>query len=160
MIIWSSNLATNLLIEWLSVRYVEDVLRQAKVSGVAVRRGVDDEAAFARGMNNEATARGLVELFGVLRSEFLTKPSRDEVIRILLNQQFTSMIPSGLPKHATVAHKTGEISKVCHDAGIVYLPEREPYIVAILTENTADSDKRRDAVARISGAIYRMVTTK
>jgi beta-lactamase class A len=50
------------------------------------------------------------------------------VIRILLEQRFNSMIPAGLPAHATVAHKTGEISTACHDIGIVYLPEREPYI--------------------------------
>ena len=65
------------------------------------------------------------------------------------------MIPAGLPSHATVAHKTGEISTVCHDAGIVYLPEREPYIVAILTEVDPDKNGRRETVAKISEAFTR-----
>ena len=70
------------------------------------------------------------------------------------------MIPAGLPSHATVAHKTGEISTVCHDAGIVYLPEREPYIVAILTEVDPDKNGRRETVAKISEAVYKAVTGK
>jgi beta-lactamase class A len=65
------------------------------------------------------------------------------------------MIPAGLPAHATVAHKTGEISTACHDIGIVYLPEREPYIVSILTEFDPEREGRRETVAAISAAIYR-----
>src|SRR5262249_62207287 len=74
---------------------------------------------------------------------------------ILRNKRYTSMFPPGLPPHATVAHKTGEISTACHDIGIVYLPEREPYIVAILTEFDPDTDGRREMVAAISETIYR-----
>ena len=82
--------------------------------------------------------------------------SKREVIRILLEQRFNSMIPAGLPPHATDAHKTGEISTACHDIGIVYLPEREPYITAILTEFDQDREGgRRETVAAISEAIYR-----
>jgi beta-lactamase class A len=57
-----------------------------------------------------------------------------------------------------VAHKTGEISTACHDAGIVYLPEREPYILAVLTEVTPESNGRREAVAKISDAVFRSLT--
>ncbi len=86
--------------------------------------------------------------------------SRGAVILNLLEQKFTSMIPAGLPAHAAVAHKTGEISTVCHDAGIVYLPEREPYIVAILTEVDPKKDGQRDTVRKISEAVYLAVTGK
>lgn len=158
MIIWSSNLATNLLVDFLGPDSIRQTLRDAGVNGVSFRRGVDDEAAFTRGFNNEVTANGVLELFAVLRGNFLQKKSRDEVVRILLDQRFNSMIPAGLPKHARAAHKTGEISSVCHDAGIVYLPEREPYLVAILTENKAAN--RRDVIARISRAVFRFVNEK
>ena len=79
------------------------------------------------------------------------------MIRILLAQRFDSMIPAGLPAHATVAHKTGEISTACHDMGIVYLPEREPYIAVILTEFEPQQEGRRETVAAFSEAIYRSV---
>jgi beta-lactamase class A len=89
-----------------------------------------------------------------IRGNCLSPESKQQVIRILLEQRFNSMIPAGLPPHATVAHKTGEISTACHDIGIIYLPEREPYITAILTEFDADTEGRRETVAAISKAIY------
>src|SRR6059058_3694695 len=155
MICGSSNLATNLLLEFVGVEYARKVLRGAQVDGVELRRGVEDHSAHEQGINNEATADGLLRLLSAIRGDFLTPESKREVIRILLEQRFNSMIPAGLPLHATVAHKTGEISTACHDIGIVYLPEREPYIAAILTEFDPDTDGRRETVAAISEAIYR-----
>ncbi|CAA9218851.1 MAG: Beta-lactamase [uncultured Chthoniobacterales bacterium] len=160
MITSSSNLATNLLLDFVGTDEAAKVLRDAGVNGVHLRRGVEDENAYDEGINNETTADGMVELFAVFRGDFLSKKSRDHAIHILLNQRFTSMIPAGLPAHATVAHKTGEISTVCHDAGIVYLPEREPYIVAILTEVDSDKNGRRDTVAKVSEVVYKAVTGK
>src|SRR5436190_1146058 len=90
--------------------------------------------------------------------DFLSNESKQEVIRILLEQRFNSMIPARLPPHAAVAHKTGEISTACHDIGIVYLPEREPYIAVILTEFDADRNGRRETVAAISELIYRCLS--
>ena len=155
MICGSSNLATNLLLEFVGVEYTRNVLQEAEVNGVELRRGVEDHCAHERGINNEATADGLLRLLSAIRGDFLTSESKQEVIRILLEQRFNSMIPAGLPPHATVAHKTGEISTATHDIGIVYLPEREPYIAAILTEFHPDTEGRRETVAAISEAIYR-----
>ena len=157
MISASSNLATNLLLDFLGVEYARNVLRDAQVDGVELRRGVEDHAAFERGINNEATANGLLTLLSAVRGDFLTSESKEQAIRILLQQRFNSMIPAGLPAHAAVAHKTGEISTACHDVGIVYLPEREPYIAVILTEFDSEADGRRETVAAVSEAIYRAV---
>ena len=157
MIAASSNLATNLLLEFLGVEYARKVLRDAQVYGVELRRGVEDHGAHERGINNEATANGLLTLLSVVRGDFLSSESKEQAICILLQQRFNSMIPAGLPAHAAVAHKTGEISTACHDMGIVYLPEREPYIAVILTEFDSEQDGRRETVAAISEAIYRSV---
>jgi len=155
MISGSSNLATNLLLDFVGVDYARTVLRLAQVCGVELRRGVEDHAAHETGINNEATANGLLALLSAIRGDFLTNESKREVIGILLEQRFNSMIPAGLPPHATVAHKTGEISTACHDIGIVYLPEREPYIAVVLTEFDPDTEGRRETVAAISETIYR-----
>ena len=158
MIVASSNLATNLLLDLLGVEYARNVLRDAQVSGVELRRGVEDQAAHEKGIDNEATADGLLTLLSALRGDFLKKESKEQAIHVLLAQRFNSMIPAGLPAHATVAHKTGEISTACHDVGIVYLPEREPYIAVILTEFDAEQNGRRETVAAISEMIYRSLT--
>ena len=158
MIVASSNLATNLLLDFLEVEYARNILRDAQVSGVELRRGVEDRAAHEKGIDNEATADGLLTLLSALRGDFLKKESKEQAIYVLLAQRFNSMIPAGLPAHATVAHKTGEISTACHDVGIVYLPEREPYIAVILTEFDAEQNGRRETVAAISEMIYRSLT--
>lgn len=158
MISASSNLATNLLLDFLGVEYARKVLQDAQVEAVELRRGVEDHAAHERGINNEATANGLLTLLSALRGDFLSSRSKEQAIRILLEQRFDSMIPAGLPPHAVVAHKTGEISTACHDIGIVYLPEREPYLAVILTEFDSDRDGRRETVAAVSEVIYRSVT--
>ena len=155
MIVASSNLATNLLLDYLTVEYSRNVLREAQADGVELRRGVEDHAAHETGINNQATANGLLALLSALRGDFLSAKSKEQAIRILLEQRFDSMIPAGLPPHAVVAHKTGEISTACHDIGIVYLPEREPYLAVILTEFDSERNGRRETVAAISEAIYR-----
>jgi len=128
------------------------------VNGVDLRRGVEDKKAHEKNFNNETTADGLLQLFATLRGDFLSKPSREMAINILLQQRFNSMIPAPLPAHASVAHKTGEISTACHDAGIVYLPEREPYILVVLTEVAADTNGRRETIAKISEIIFQALT--
>src|SRR5256714_4825809 len=133
MIVSSSNLATNLRLDYLTVEEAQKVLRDAGISGIELRRGVDDKKAHEQHFNNETTAEGLLQLFATLRGDFLSKPSREMAINILLQQRFNSMIPAPLPSHASVAHKTGAISTACHDAGIVYLPDSEPNILVVLT---------------------------
>src|ERR1041385_221315 len=157
MIAASSNLATNWLLDFVGVEYARKVLRDAQVDGVELRRGVEDHAAHNKGLNNEVTADGLVRLLSAVRGDFLRNESKEQAIRILLQQRFNSMLPARLPAHAAVAHKTGEISTACHDIGIVYLPEREPYIAVILTEFDSEGNGRRETVAAISGAIYRLI---
>ena len=158
MIVSSSNLATNLLLDYITVEEAQKVLRDAGVSGIELRRGVDDTKAHEQDFNNETTASGLVQLFATLRGDFLSKAGRDMAISILLQQRFNSMIPAPLPSHASVAHKTGEISTACHDAGIVYLPEREPYILVVLTEVPPESNNRRETVAKISALVFQTLT--
>jgi beta-lactamase class A len=157
MIVASSNLATNLLLDYVTVEYARNILWNAQVDGVELQRGVEDHVAHEKGINNQVTANGLLRLLSALRGDFLSAKSKEQAIRILLEQRFDSMIPAGLPAHAVVAHKTGEISTACHDMGIVYLPEREPYLAVILTEFDSDRDGRRATVAAISEAIYRLV---
>jgi beta-lactamase class A len=56
-----------------------------------------------------------------------------------------------------VAHKTGDISTVSHDAGIVFLPGRPPYAVALLAESDGGADERMAAITAVSRAVYEEV---
>jgi beta-lactamase class A len=160
MIVRSSNLATNLLLDYLGVEFVSHELRRAGLEDMHCVRGVEDEMAYERGINNQVTAAALLRFFQKLEDgELLGDDARRQVDDILLGQEFNNMIPAGLPagSGAKVAHKTGEISTVCHDAGVVMLPGRKPYMLVILTEfppNVATADARRETVAALSRDVY------
>ena len=86
--------------------------------------------------------------------------TRHQLLDILLAQEFNRMIPARLPSARQVAHKTGEISTHCHDAGIVFLPDRKPYVVAILSEGPPNLDQRQSAIAEISEVVFNDSPTK
>src|ERR1700737_821951 len=154
MITKSSNLATNLLVDVVGIATIQLALDELEIDGVGVLRGVEDQAAFGAGLNNEVTANGLLKLLRLIADgKAYSKKSSDEMLNIMLEQQYRSGIPAGLPKAARVAHKTGNISTVHHDAGIVYVEGRKPYVLAILTQFPAETG-RGTAVADVSRDIY------
>jgi len=151
MIIRSSNLATNLLLDLLGIEFLQRLLDESQLSGIDLRRGVEDELAFEHGINNRVTAEGLVHLLRLIAQEHAFTPELSRhMLDILHDQEFRSGIPAGLPANARVAHKTGEISTIAHDAGIVYLPKRKPYVVAILTEWEPETTGRSPTIAAAS----------
>lgn len=155
MIVTSSNLATNLLVDYLGLEEIRNTLQELDVHGVEVQRGVEDERAYEQGISNRVTASGLLSVFRPLvEQRGFSEESCRRMIEILHNQQFNSGIPAGLPDYALVAHKTGEISTVAHDAGIVYLPEREPYVLAVLTQWEPSASGRSETIAKLSRAVY------
>lgn len=155
MITRSSNLATNLLLDLLGIEFLQRVIDDHGIGGIDLRRGVEDELAFQHGINNRVTAEGLVHLLRLMAEErALTADLSRQMLDILHEQEFRSGIPAGLPAGARVAHKTGEISTVAHDAGVVYLPKRRPYIVAILTEWDAGASGRAPTIAAASYLVY------
>ena len=154
MITKSSNLATNLLVDVVGIQTIQQALDELEIDGVKVLRGVEDQAAFDAGLNNEVTANGLLKLLRLIADgKAYSQKACDEMLKIMLDQQYRSGIPAGLPKAARVAHKTGNISTVHHDAGIVYLEGRKPYVLVILTQFSADGG-RGTAVADVSRDIF------
>jgi len=157
MITKSSNLATNLLVDVVGVRTIQLALDELEIDGIRILRGVEDQAAFEAGLNNEVNANGLLKLLRLIADgKAYSKHASDEMLKILLEQQFRSGIPAGLPKAARVAHKTGNISTVHHDAGIVFVEGRKPYVLVILTQFPADAG-RGTAVADVSRDIFNTI---
>jgi beta-lactamase class A len=159
MITTSSNFATNLLVDVVGVPTIQTALAELGIDGVRVVRGVEDQAAFDAGINNEVTAAGLLKLLRVVAEGQAYGPDASrEMVEIMHGQRFRSGIPAGLPQAARVAHKTGNIATVHHDAGIVYLENRKPYVLVILTQfhhetprGTAVADVSRDIYERLAG---------
>ena len=164
MIVTSSNLATNLLVDLITVDQAQQMLARHGIRGVELTRGVEDDKAYDANFNNRVTANGLVALFRVIheRSGVLQDSAR-EMLDILFAQEFRAGIPAGIPPDvraaARIANKTGEISSAAHDAGIVFLPDRQPYVLAVLTEPDPASERRMERVARVSSIVYEWLTS-
>jgi beta-lactamase class A len=159
MIATSSNLATNLLLELVGLETVQRSLDELHIDGIDIRRGVEDERAFELGINNRVTADGLTQLLRVIAEERAFSPelSRD-MLEILHAQEFRNGIPARLPRAVRVAHKTGDISTVAHDAGVVYPEGRKPYVIAVLTEWAPETSGRSATIAEVSHVVYDCLT--
>lgn len=159
MIVTSSNLATNLLLDIVGLDALQQTLARHDVTGIELLRGVEDERAWEAGVNNRVTAEGLVALLrGIAAHETVSREACEHMLDILHAQQFRGGIPGGLPDGARVAHKTGEISTVAHDAGIVYLDGRQPYVLVVLSEWDAGTGGRQKLIAAVSRLVHGHVT--
>jgi beta-lactamase class A len=153
MITVSSNLATNLLAEKLGVNNIRATVHALHADGMNVLRGVEDNKAYEKGMNNTTTARGLLILLeAIAKGQAVDPDSSRQMVEILARQKFNEAIPAGLPSGTRVAHKTGELTKVHHDAAIVYAPR--PFVLVILVRGLAESKDSAALMADITRRIY------
>ena len=154
MITVSSNFATNLLMERLGVENIRQTVARLGAGGMQVLRGVEDGKAFEKGLNNSTTARGLLILLErIAAGRAVSRDADAEMIAILKRQAFRDAIPAGVPAGVAVAHKTGNITRIHHDAGIVFGPR--PYVLVVLVRGIDDEKKSAALIADISRVVYR-----
>jgi len=155
MIIVSSNLATNILIDLVDAKNANATMRTLGANDIEVLRGVEDSKAFKLGMNNTVTAYDLMLIFEKLAQKTVVSTADSEsMIEILLDQKFRDVIPAKLPKDVKVAHKTGSITGVQNDSGIIYLPDGRKYVLVLLSRKLKDEKKGVEALAEVSRMLY------
>lgn len=153
MITVSSNFAANLLIERVGAKNVQQTVERLGGTGVRVLRGVEDQKAFDKGLNNVTTARGLAALMEKIGSGKAVSAKADAaMIEVLKRQKFRDAIPAGLPKGTPVAHKTGTITRIHHDAAVVYGPR--PYVIVVLVRGIQDQKVSGPLMASISREVW------
>ncbi len=161
MVIMSSNLATNIIMELVGAENVTNSMRDLGAKDIQVLRGVEDLKAYEEGINNTTTAYDLMLIFSAIADgKVVGEGASAEMIDILMNQQFNHIIPAKLPRNVKVAHKTGSITGVQHDTGIVYLPNGESYILILLSSDLKDQKAGEEALADISRIIYDFKTAQ
>ncbi len=159
MITMSSNLATNILIEEVGAQQVTQTMRSFGADSILVLRGVEDIKAFERGLSNRTTAYDEAVIYEKLaKGTAAGENASREMIEILKQQQYNDMIPARLPEDVKVAHKTGWITGVNHDSGIVLLPNGDRYVLVMLSKNAPNREEVLSAFAGISKMIYDFVT--
>ena len=155
MIIVSSNLATNILIDLVDAKNANESMRKLGAKDIKVLRGVEDQKAFDKGLSNTTTAYDLMLIFEkIAQNKVVDKQSCEEMRKILFNQKFNEIIPEKLPKTVKVAHKTGSITGVQHDSGIIYLPDGRRYILILLSKKLKNVDAGVKMLAEVSETFY------
>jgi len=159
MITVSSNFAANLLIERVGAANVRTTVDRLGASGMVVLRGVEDQKAFDKGLNNTTTAAALAVLMEKLaKGEAVSRKADAEMVAILKRQKFHDAIPSGVPDGVEVAHKTGNITRIHHDAAIVYGPR--PYVLVVLVRGIQEQTVSGPLMASISREIWDEIEPK
>ena len=161
MIIASSNLATNLIIELVKPENVMTTMKEIGANDIQVLRGVEDNKAFEKGLNNTTTALDQLLIFEKMAQyELVNKKASKKMINILLDQKFNEIIPAKLPPGVKVAHKTGSITGIQHDAGIVFLPNGKKYVLVLLSKFEGDEKKAQETMANVSKLVYDYMNSK
>ncbi|MBW7885759.1 MAG: serine hydrolase [Caldilineaceae bacterium] len=156
MIVVSDNTATNLLIDRLGIEPINATIRELGLAGTELQRKMYDYRDPAK--NNYTTPRDMVTIYRTIASGTGLEPAfHDEMMQLLLGQQCRNKLPSGLPRDARLAHKTGDMPQIEHDAGIFFGDGRR-LVVAVLTK---EMSRNLDGVAlcrRVGEAAYAYVT--
>jgi len=155
MITRSSNLATNSLVALANAAAAESTMRSLGAMNIRVLRGVEDQKAFDAGLNNTTTARDLSIILAAIQENKAASAKSCAAMRdILLEQEFNTGIPAELPAGTRVAHKTGWITGITHDAALVYPKDGPVYVLVVLTKGIPDEPTAQKLIADLSRMVY------
>jgi beta-lactamase class A len=153
MIVVSDNTASNMLIDIVGQENVNCLLRELGMKNSALRKKFMIELADRSIINFISPYDAMMLLEKLYEGEILSRPATAEVLDILSRQQYREKIPLLLPEDLQIANKTGEVTGVRHDVGIVFL-ENHPYVVSLMTKDVVDPLEADRAIAEISKKIY------
>ena len=155
MITVSSNLAANILIDHLGAQRIQLLAHELEAHSMMMIRGVEDLKAYEAGINNRTTARDMGQLFRLISDgRAASEASCKKMIAILSEQRFNDGIPAGLPAGTKVAHKTGRITLINHDGGILYTRNGKEYVLVVLTSGIDEPAVSDALIADLSRIVY------
>lgn len=160
MIVRSSNLATNLLLQRIreaaGPEAVNDVWRSVGAIHSRTDRYIEDAAARTAGLTNEVTAADLAALFSAIARETAASPSGCQaMMRTLLAQELREDLPAGLPPGTPVAVKNGWMTGVRHGAAVVLPPGEPPFVLVVCTTTGLGEAEGAALVAKVAEAAWR-----
>jgi beta-lactamase class A len=151
MIVISDNTATNMIIKRMGgIQVLNARFRSWGLQKTAMRNMLPDLKG-----TNTTTARELVRLLAMLdKQQLLSSRSQAQVLDILQRVHNRTLLPVGLGRGATIAHKTGDIGFLLGDAGIIQMPTGKRYLAAVLVESAYDDPSARDFIQDASRIVY------
>lgn len=151
MIEYSSNIATNLVLEKIGIKDVEREIKEIGIKDIELRRLVYDLSAHERCIDNMLSARSLAELYRTLDNpDIWEKESRDYLLETLALPIHRETFPALITDDIQLAHKPGSTGQVVHDAGRFLPPDGQPYYLAVMTAYYDDKETIRESIAEVS----------
>lgn len=142
MMIYSDNTATNIFINELGMDAINQRMRTIGLTKSQLGRAMMDTLAARQGRENYVTAREMnLLLTQIYRNEVATPALCAQMLGILKQNEDTLTIPRLLPKSTVVAHKTGTLTYVRGDAGIVYA--KRPFLLSVFVEGVPTPEAER-----------------
>ena len=130
-------------------------MEELGADGLKVLRGVEDGKAYAKGLNNVGTARGLmIVLARLAEGSAVSKAALERDARHPPGPEVQRRHPRRPARRGAVAHKTGSIRAVYHDAGMIEPPGRKPFVLVVLTRGIEDEPAAKRLVAEVARVAF------
>ncbi|QAT39556.1 serine hydrolase [Clostridium sp. JN-9] len=155
MIIISDNTAANILIKLLGMGNINQMAEKLGMANTKLNRKMMDSEAVKYGKENVTTAKDLCHFLELLyNGKVINKEYSEIILGVLLKQQLGGRLNLYLPEGVIIAHKTGDLDKLEHDAGIVYNYPND-YILCVLTKNLLSNKDGKEIIGRVSLEVYK-----
>lgn len=151
MIVISDNTATNMLIDRLGGAAV---LNQRFQSWGLTKTVIRHPLADLEGTNTTCPQDLTKLLTLVSQGNLLSLKSRDRLLDIMRQTVTDTLLPQGLGKGATIAHKTGDIGSMVGDTGLIDLPNGQRYIATIMVKRPFNDPRAQELIRQISRLVY------
>jgi len=142
MMIASDNTATNILIRKVGREAVNQRMKSLGFHNLQLNRVMLDTAAVARGVENYVNAHEINRLLSLIYLRKVATPALcDLMVAFLLDNQDRTTLPQLLPPHVGIAHKTGTLTYIRGDAGIIFTPK--PFTISVFVRGATLSDAEK-----------------
>jgi beta-lactamase class A len=161
MITISDNNSANKLVEILGkgnhekgMSIVNEYIKSIECLDTEVQRKFYDSKPASVTKENYTSVHDCGKLLEKIYNKDCVSPEFDkEMLNLLLAQQRNTKLPVLLPKGTKIAHKTGELSNVENDVGIVFAPKTD-YIVCVISNQINNPEQARSLISNISKVVY------
>ena len=155
MITVSDNYSTNVLIDYFTMEKLNEFFAENGYTDTKIERRMLDYDAMAQGKDNYTSINDVMRFLDKLYKNKDIFPYAD-MIDIMINQQRRNKIPAYLPETTIIANKTGELSDVENDIGIVF-SEKGDFAVAFLLTSLTDTYSARIAISDCTKYLYNLI---
>jgi beta-lactamase class A len=154
MIVQSDNTATNLLISFLGMEYINSFIKNQGMKCTVLARKMMDLTARECGYENYTSVEDVSKYLKlVYEGKVITPFFSQNMLDIMSNQLDISMMKREIPEEVHIAHKTGDLPYIKHDTGIVYTLAGD-YIFSMFTWNAKDDLCGKKLIGTVSKLVY------